>query len=97
MDSNNLVAEYLEYLERMCGFSASTLKQHKRFCGLWENFLRKKDDKDILEAAPADLLAYIDFRLAHYTLIFSITKRWILIQLLLYRNSSANLQWRRLT
>lgn len=62
MDSNSLVAEYLEYLERMCGFSARTLKQHKRFCGLWETFLRKRDDKDILEAVPADLLAYIDFR-----------------------------------
>ena len=62
MNNNNLVAEYLEYLERMCGFCARTLKQHKRFCGLWENFLREIDDKDILEAAPADLLAYIDFR-----------------------------------
>ena len=62
MDSNSLVTEYLEYLERMCGFSARTLKQHKRFCGLWENFLRKRDDKDILEVAPVDLLAYVDFR-----------------------------------
>lgn len=62
MSENSLISEYLGYLERMCGFSARTLKQHKRVCNLWKNFLGKKKDKPIIEAVPADLLAFIKFR-----------------------------------
>jgi len=46
----------------MCGFSARTLKRYKRVCGAWENFLNREKNKAILEAVPADLLAYIEFR-----------------------------------
>ena len=62
MSENSLISEYLGYLERMCGFSARTLKRHKRVCGVWKNFLNREKNKAILEGVPADLLAYIDFR-----------------------------------
>jgi len=62
MNHNSLITEYLEYLERMCGFGVRTLKRHQRVCGVWKNFLSKKKNKHIIEAMPEDLLAYIEFR-----------------------------------
>jgi len=62
MSDNSLISEYLEYLEHMCGFGVRTLKRHRRVCGVWENFLNRRQNKHILEAIPADLLAFIQFR-----------------------------------
>jgi len=62
MDTNSLITEYLEYLERSCGFAIRTLKLHKRVCKVWDQFLSTKMNKQLTEATPANLIDYIDFR-----------------------------------
>ncbi len=59
---NNIVNEYIEYLENMCGFVKRTVKQHLRICRLWINFLNSTGNKKILTAEPMDLLHFITFR-----------------------------------
>ena len=61
MDTNSLIAEYLEYLEHSCGFAIRILKVHKRVCKVWDQFLSTKMNK-VTEAIPADIIDYIDFR-----------------------------------
>jgi integrase/recombinase XerC len=62
MDTNRLIAEYLEYLEHSCGFAIRTLKLHKRVCKAWDQFLSTKMNKQLTQATPADLIDYIDSR-----------------------------------
>ena len=61
MNTNNLITEYLEYLEHSCGFAIRTLKVHKRVCKIWDQFLSSKMNK-VTGATPADLIDYIDSR-----------------------------------
>jgi integrase/recombinase XerC len=61
MDTNSLIAEYLEYLKHSCGFAIRTLKLHKRVCKAWDQFLSTKINK-VTGATPADIIDYIDSR-----------------------------------
>ena len=55
MNTNSLITEYLEYLERSCGFAIRTLKLHKRVCKVWDQFLNTKMNK-VTKATPVDLI-----------------------------------------
>ncbi len=60
---NDIVNEYIGYLENMCGFAKRTIKQHLRICKLWMEFLNSSAvNKKLLNATPMDLLAFITFR-----------------------------------
>jgi len=59
---NNIINEYIGYLENMCGFARGTLKQHLRICKLWTEFLTSTRNKKLFTAEPVDLLDYIEFR-----------------------------------
>lgn len=62
MNTDNIITEYLGYLERMCGFAPRTLAKHNRMCTIWKNFLNKTGNKSLMDAGPADLLEFIEFR-----------------------------------
>ena len=59
---NNIINEYIGYLENLCGFAKGTLKQHLRICKLWTEFLTSTRDKKLFTAKPIDLLHYIELR-----------------------------------
>jgi len=59
---NNIINEYIGYLENLCGFAKGTLKQHLRICKLWTEFLTSTRDKKLFTAEPIDLLHYIELR-----------------------------------
>lgn len=58
---NETIIQYLQYLDKMCGFSGRTVKFHKRICILWIKFLDEKD-KGLGDVDPADFLCYIETR-----------------------------------
>ena len=58
---NKAISMYFLYLEQMCGFSARTVKFHKRIISLWNLFLDKKN-KAIGAVEPDDFLLYIQVR-----------------------------------
>ena len=62
MNTDSFIADYLTYLDYMCGFAQRTINKYKRVCTLWEEFLTKSEHNDILHATPAHLLAFINYR-----------------------------------
>ena len=62
MNTYSIIADYLNYLDHMCGFAQRTINKHKRVCTLWQEFLTQSEHKDILHAKPAHLLAFIHYR-----------------------------------
>ena len=57
----NIISEYLNYLEDLCGFAKRTVMKHKRICGIWKSFMESKR-RDVIDVIPQDLLDYIECR-----------------------------------
>lgn len=62
MNKESITAEYLDYLERICGCALRTVRKHKRVCARWKDFLIKRERESVLDAKPSDLLEFIHFR-----------------------------------
>ena len=62
MAATELIIEYLDYLKGICGFANRTIKFHQRICVWWEAFLKEEKYKEIFDATPEDLLAWITHR-----------------------------------
>ena len=62
MNTDSIIADYLKYLDHMCGFAQRTINKHKRVCTIWKEFLTKSEHNYILDAKPAQLLTFIHYR-----------------------------------
>jgi site-specific recombinase XerD len=62
MNTDSIIADYLNYLDHMCGFAQRTINKHKRVCTTWEEFLSQSEHNHILDATPTHLLNFIHYR-----------------------------------
>jgi len=62
MNTDSIIADYLTYLDHMCGFAQRTINKHKRVCTIWQEFLTQNEHNDIVDAKPAHLLTFINYR-----------------------------------
>ncbi len=57
----NIISEYLNYIEDLCGFAKRTVMKHKRICGIWKLFMEDKQ-RSVINVIPQDLLDFIECR-----------------------------------
>ena len=62
MKTTDLIAQHLDYLDRICGFAKRTVTFHRRICLWWRQFLSDYGQKHILHATPDDLIQWIIHR-----------------------------------
>jgi len=64
MKKSDPVEEYLNYLNKICGFAKRTIKSHERTCRRWKDYLLKERQKYLGDVIPQDLLDWIIMRRA---------------------------------
>ena len=52
MKKSDPVEEYLNYLNKICGFAKRTIKSHERTCGRWKDYLLKERQKYLGDVIP---------------------------------------------
>ncbi len=61
-DNEYLLNEYLIYLDKVLGYTQSTIKRNKSVCIKWFLFLEKRDISKATCAGTEDVLAWIEYR-----------------------------------